>query len=229
MALFPCTARPERSCCIARRWRSIGLNRSAGEAGRSSERRWTSRSNTARSWSATCGRRSDPRARASLPASRASRGRRRDLFRGAAATDAPRARRHRAWRLHSHSRGIRADPCPWRMGIALGMPGGEGMAGGDLGGGERVDLPGARRGPACPDRACFGRDGVVAQQLELEMTEYWLMEDAERARASLSELRAMGICLALDDSARAIQVQAIRSRFRSTRSRSTNPSSLARR
>lgn len=41
--------------------------------------------------------------------------------------------------------------------------------------------------------------GLPAGRLELEMTESLLLEDAERTRATLQELRAMGVRLALDD------------------------------
>lgn len=41
--------------------------------------------------------------------------------------------------------------------------------------------------------------GLPGGRLELEMTESLLMEDAERTRATLQELRAMGVRLALDD------------------------------
>ena len=48
-------------------------------------------------------------------------------------------------------------------------------------------------------RAALAASGIVPSQLELEITESFVMVDRDRSFQSLAELKAMGVCLSIDD------------------------------
>ena len=111
----------------------------------------------------------------------------------------PTTRRDIACRLHPYRRGDRRDPGDRRLGAEDGLPRGRNMDAAVEGRRQRLgraNLQRRLRQGTAPDPA---RYRPAARRLEIEITETALVRDFNRALATLRQIKALGIQIAMDD------------------------------